>query len=334
MALVLFCLSFVYYSTSAYTENYRAVHLALKVGDETQYTSLDLATRPISHTIAELCNQHACNASEVTNSVINWSDESFGLVCHAAYVRLLQNDDRAVSSYPTTATAMQSKSLAANVEIRQLLRGNIVPRNLCRSPPGGQAKDCKFAMLVEKYRIYPPLPLANLSFEQWSYLFEFGDDLFNLQLYHHAEAWCYYLVHNLLYYNGADNDALNTPVVHVEMSTLSPSQHKLLIRGSLLLAEVAKLKGQLEVATHHSLRAIRSHDILAAENTPLNTHTVPNFAVISRLRIQLTIPPTPPEYADAMANRSKMVQDLHIFARSIVDTNVTLSIQVSTERHP
>ena len=315
---------------SAYSESYRAVHLAIKNHNAVKYASLDLVTQDIGQVIAQLCIEYSCSVSAVSSSVNDWVDKQSGSVCNTAYVDLLLGTRPTGLSYPTSDKSMLAKQAADELEVKHLLRGSLVPRSVCSNSSTWQSKDCKYAKLVGEYRIYPPLPFASLSFAQWSYLFEFGDDLFNQQLYAHAEAWCYHLVHNLLYFDGSATSPVDLIDHVVNISALTTYQHKLLIRGSLLLAEVAKLKGQLEVATYYSLRAIRSHNILSADQSNASgTNASLNFAIISRLRILLTIPPTPPEYADAEMNRRKMVQDLLVFKEDIADSKVTLSVQVN-----
>lgn len=311
---------------SAYTKSYRAVHFGIKGEGITKYPSLDLVTRELPQALEKLCTEHLCLSKELEEIVYDWVDNHSCTILKTSHVYLLRGTQ--APQYPTSDKSVTTNRDAEFQEIHNLFKGNLVCRTSCDPSSLVYRRDCKFAKLISEFRIYPPVPFAMLTFEQWSYLFEFGDALFNLQLYIHAEAWCYYLVHNLLYFDRTGKDdrelTFDTESPVVGFSTLTISQHRLLIRGSLLLSEVAKLKGQLEVATHHSLRVIRSHNLLAADFNK----TLPNFAVLSRLRILLTIPPTPPTYVDAVKYRQEMIQDMRTFQQSIVDSNIRLSLEV------
>ena len=201
----------------------------------------------------------------------------------------------------------------SKAEVYHLLRGNIKPRTSCAALPAS-VKECVFSSLVSDYRIYPPIPLSHLNTEQWNYIFDFSDDLFNNQLYDHAEAWSFFLLVNLLRRYGDGNPTTKL---------WSLDQDRLLLRGGFVLSEIARLKGDSNASISHSLRNIYSYEALSSDASSL-----PNYGVIAKLRLLLTIPPIPSDYNISQKYRHEMVEDLHIFAESVKHTNSTLSLNV------
>ena len=112
------------------------------------------------------------------------------------------------------------------------------------------------------------------------------------------------------------------------MITQRPGVLILLTRGSLVLSEITRLKGHLDLATHHSMRVIRCYQLLSKRQNVPFFDPKHNVALISRLRILLTIPPTPPDYATAEKHREQMIEDLTAFLQDVKLHNETISLEV------
>jgi hypothetical protein len=159
-----------------------------------------------------------------------------------------------------------------------------------------------------------------LDLLQWSYLFDLADDLFNAELESHAEAWTYNLLAHLHVGMVADD-------IEEELKTMTAHQHRLLMRGSLLLAEVARLKGDLAMVAHHGVRIIHSGRALAGEATAAERKT--SFVIVARLRVLLAMPPVPPDYDTARRYRQEMIEDLQVFAENARKNRWHVSLEVS-----
>eukprot|EP01032_Pedospumella_encystans_P014902 gene14902-17096_t len=182
---------------------------------------------------------------------------------------------------------------------------------------------CKFARFVTSYRLKSPVVLqGRIPFDNYVYLFELAEDLFNAQLYDHAQAWCSFLVHHLL----PSVDTIRQDALF-SLATLESNDLILLTRGSLILSEIARLKGHLDLATHHSMRVIRCYQLLSRRQNVPFFDPKHNVALISRLRILLTIPPTPPDYATAEMHRQQMIEDLTAFLEDVKMHNETISLE-------
>lgn len=223
----------------------------------------------------------------------------------------------------STDTQTISSYYAGIDEQRALLSGKLSPRSEC-SADNLHRKLCTYARIRENYRIYDPIPVTQLNREQWGYLFDFADELFNAQLYGHAEVWTYFLLLNLR----VGYDVAGTAVKEqVDVPPMTAAQHRLLIRGSLILFEVSRLHGHLSLATSHAVRIIHSYDELAKTGEVEAT----NYGILARLRLLLSIPPSPPDYAEAERSRTVIVEDLRQFAAAIKASGTTMSLEVSFE---
>jgi hypothetical protein len=209
---------------------------------------------------------------------------------------------------------------ASVVEQYDLLRGELRPRIDCIKGNLHQ-KECKYARLRDDYRIYTPLPIVALSMEQWMYLFDFADDLFNSQLYGHAEAWCYYLLQQIQV-GYEPNDIAAAPSV----AAMTTAQHRLLVRGSLILMEVSRLKGKLCLAVDHAVWIVHSHSVLVESEAGVQ---LTDYGLVARLRLLLAIPPVPPNYATAAVDRVEMLADLQRFTARLRVMGTSLALEVS-----
>ena len=203
-----------------------------------------------------------------------------------------------------------------NHEIWGLLNGELNPRSSCNNITV-TTRECKFAYIVAQYNIYPPIPITSLSILQWSYLFDFGDDLFNAQLYEHAEAWTIFLMNYIdpVYSDNNNKDSYNN---------LPVEQLKFLLRGSTILSEVSKLNGNMLTASAHGFRMLHFYDLLSHKSDPFYA----NIAVLARLRMILSIPPTPPDFITAMKKRELMIVQLQQLLSDIILHNTTVTLEV------
>ena len=314
-------------SVSSFTRNSRSIEAILDSGK----LGIDLITTSVRHSIENLCATTDCEVNDTTTKIEAWLDlKTFEVVVDAFSTLNKQHiqtrgglEDWRVDSIDRNVLLNHH---AAQQESAYLLSGVLKPRETCiQSDNAGNM--CKFARFVASYPLRSPVVLqGRIPFDNYVYLFELAGDLFNAQLYDHAEAWCSFLVHHLL-------PSIET-IRHdasFSLAKLGSNDLILLTRGSLVLSEIARLKGHLDLATHHSMRVIRCYQLLSTRQNVPHFDPKHNVALISRLRILLTIPPTPPTYATAEMHRQHMIEDLTAFLEDVKLHNETISLEV---RHP
>ena len=310
----------------SYTRDSRSIEAIFDSGK----LKIDLITTSVRHSIENLCATTGCDVNDTTTKIEAWLDlKTFEVVADAfstlnkQYQHIQPREGLEDWRVDSIDQYVLLNHHAAQKESSYLLAGVLKPRDTCiQSDNAGNV--CKFARYVTSYLLKSPVVLkGRIPFDNYVYLFELAEDLFNAQLYDHAEAWCSFLVHHLLPSVETIRQDASFSLAALESNDLI-----LLTRGSLVLSEIARLKGQLDLATHHSMRVVRCYQLLSTR------HNVPffdpkhNVALISRLRILLTIPPTPPDYATAKMHRQHMIEDLIAFLKDVKMHNETISLEV------
>ena len=192
------------------------------------------------------------------------------------------------------------------IEVYALRFGRIQPRS-----------SCSFTENVEKHNksdmlhlhscafttTFPLEDLASLSTGNTPKTIEYwclkAEDLFNKQLFDHAEGVAYMVIKAI---RGAHIDFENDEYV---------------TRLLVLLAELSKEKGYLDTSLYFGMEAIDFYSIFSHVKT-----------ILQRLRVLLTVPPIPPTMIDARSQRQNIILDLNNFIEDFKEDNITLTLQV------
>lgn len=228
-------------------------------------------------------------------------------------------------------------------EVDQLRRG--IFRSDCRNKG---ISNCKFEQIAISWQA-SQLFRRPISEEQYYTLAALAEELFNNQLYNHAEALSYFLFfgrattlhhqHNLLTEDGAiisnlsllsTNEVFSCSQLNLTDDDVTSKNSHLLI----ILSEAAKVKGLLEVAEVVSHNLIHSMMLVSLQQEELEgvNYSLDRTRWITwlyRLRVILTIPHMPPPFSEAIQERERIVKDLQLFAEDIRRCNITIPLMVS-----
>lgn len=322
--------------------------------------TFDPVTSTLSRYVHSLCSSIGCGVQETQQRLEDWMEQyiSSGLLYsftgddgnidgedsssnrrRALDEDLFEDDENYFSHLEggdrDGPWLLQSDSLtkrryrAEKKEAMLLQDGRAAPRSYCQQSSSAlqQHQECKFARVAAQHHINETAAqLANATVDEWEEYFTFGEHLFNFQLYSHSQGWIYFLMRNM-------DKSFNVAAYSIK------TYHELMIRGSLVIAEISKLKGDWQVSFLYSLRMLRSHEMISASQqqslvilgAPQERPIDNSFRLfVFRLRALLTVPPTPPPHSVARVERRNMIEDLFFLMRLASDENVRIPLQVSS----
>jgi hypothetical protein len=324
---LLMLLVFMFDSCKPFTREIRYIPIQVTSTDS-QITSsyvLDPVCSSVHDTVAALCSEYGCNDETTMRGIDSYlerllNDKLNGLYSSQGISSDSDggNDNSWINSDDELSRMSYNDTQS---EAYHLLHGYLIPREGCTMPHnrrGSKNKECLFQRLADEYKSQHHLQVsgegevANLNGLDYMHMLQFGVELFNVQLYYQAKALISYILHNMVHtpfdcWSSASNGSIDVSTYFEAMS-----------RGSLILSEIAKLQGDIEGATYHSLRILRIHErcylpflryvdhqstdrplVLDRNSADEHRRAIANNALVFRLRILLTIPPTPPSYATA-----------------------------------
>jgi hypothetical protein len=331
-------LIFMFDSCRPFTREIRYIPIQVTSTDSQQITSsyvLDPVCSSVHDTVAALCSEYGCNDETTMRGIDSYLERLLNNKLNGLYSSqgissgdsdgsndnswINSDDEQSRMSYNDTRT-----------ESYHLLRGYLISRKGCTLLPSkddlevphkrsrSKNKECLFQRLADEYKSQHHLQVAsdgevaNFHGLDYTHMLQFGVELFNAQLYYQAKALISYILHNMVHTpfdcsSSASNESIDVSTYFETMT-----------RGSLILSEIAKLQGDIEGATYHSLRILRIHErcylsflryvdlqstgrplVLDRSSADEHRRAVANNALVFRLRILLTIPPTPPPYVTA-----------------------------------
>ena len=295
----------------------------------------------ISYSATILNSPHRCSVYYLILHI--WKER-----LHSVYMTFL--DHNLEMSYGPWLSLADAKTLAefsvTMQEVDQLRRG--VFRADCRNKG---ISNCKFEQIAISWQA-SQLLRRPISEEQYHTLAALTEDLFNNQLYNHAEALAYFLLFGrattLHHQNNLfteDRSIISSPPLLRIKESFSCSQlnladeYEVSNKNSyliLILSEAAKVKGLLEVAEILSHNLIHSMMLVSLQQEELegSNYSLDRTRWITwlyRLRVMLTIPHIPPPFSVAMQERERMVKDLNLFAEDIRRSNITIPLTVRQE---
>ena len=183
----------------SYTRDSRSIEAIFDSGK----LGIDLITTSVRHNIENLCATTDCDVNDTTTEIEAWLDlKTFEVIVDAfstlntqyTHIQTREGLDDCWREYSIDRNFLLNHH-AAQQESAYLLSGVLKPRETCiQSDNAGNM--CKFARYVTSYRLQSPVVLqGRIPFDNYVYLHELAEDLFNAQLYDHAEAWCTNLTH-------------------------------------------------------------------------------------------------------------------------------------------
>lgn len=338
---LLLLVAFLLDSCRPFTREIRYIPIQVTSTDSTSSSRsyvLDPICSSVHDTVSALCSEYGCNDETTMRGIDAYMEGLLNDKLNGLYSSQSigsgdpdgGNDDSWINSDDDLSRMSYNDT---QQEAYHLLRGYLIPREGCTpspSPDGlqvprngsrskGKDKDCLFQRLADEYKSQHQLQVAgdgevaNSSSSDYMHLLQFGVELFNAQLYYQAKALISYILHNMQIYTPFDCSS-SASIGFIDVSTYFEAMS----RGSLILSEIAKLHGDIEGATYHSLRILRIHEhcylpflryadhqstgrpLVLDRSTAEGRHrAIANNALVFRLRILLTIPPTPPSYAIA-----------------------------------
>jgi hypothetical protein len=326
----LLCVSLV--SVSSFTRHVRSIPILLNEEGLNRSFAIDPIVQRIEKSAHEFCQLKGCNKSDLMHLMHQWMSIQIDEVFDSRHIelrRLYSYDgdpptDEWSIVFGTHALVQHQLTL---LEAKGLFSGIFKVRENCSvgSPLLSTKRQCKFGRLVQSFHIYPPIPLVRLTYDQWSYLLLFAEELFNDQLYEHAESWTFYLLHSLKVSESLDSTVTAT------------RKHLLISRCSLIISEIAKQNGLLELSTWMGVQTVLCQYHIAESSTgnsgvhrdTTDVHSVDDeqnvvlsasyIEKLARMRIILTIPPTPAPHSISQSSRAEMVEDLKLLAADCIN---------------
>lgn len=252
---------------------------------------------------------------------------------HAYVDNLEHNMEMHCSRWLEHADNQISKQYLSTIrEIDELRRGRL---DDCLR----QGSSSKYVQIASQWNIEDVI--SNLISEENQYvLISFAQELFNKQLYSHAEAIAY-----LLLRNGIEDE--NSHCINRNSDSLNGSEacKRLVLTNEytiarmtsslyVILSEVAKVKGLLETANIASQILIYSFQLVSLQQKAIHgvDYIVDRSGWISwiyRLRSILSIPHVPLSFERAISDRKTMLTELSAFVRDIRQINLTISLSVT-----
>lgn len=231
-------------------------------------------------------------------------------------------------------------------DVVNLRKGRIEFNRLCMEE-AGPSHTCKFQKLALSARIHLDL-LDPADLDRFMSLVYFAERCFNNQLYDHAEALAYFLtfLNSSATYHFTDYFQRNgrTDLIGIYSSILTTGGCNESTHGTwdaafvvqftslfTILAEVAKVKGQLDRATLITSMLVHSyqiHSLLPSSDETQSVSTARRKSLFYRLRILLTIPNVPVDSSAAKEDRARMIRDLQAFEDDIKRQRDSISLQV------
>lgn len=321
-----------------FTRDFRYIPIQVTSTDSQQITTsyaLDPVCSSVHDTVAMLCSEYGCNDETTMSSIDSYlegllNDKLNGLYSSQGTSSGDSNGDNDNSWINSDDEQSRMSYNDTQSEAYHLLRGYLIPREGCTSFPSlevplnrrnrSKTKECLFQRLADEYQAQHHLQVAGdgevviFNGSDYMHLLQFGVELFNVQLYYQAKSLISYILHNMVHTPFDCSSSVHTSNGSIDVSTYFEAMS----RGSLILSEIAKLHGDVEGATYHSLRILRIHEhcylpflryadhqstsrpfVLDRSSAEKRHRVIANNALVFRLRILLTIPPTPPPYATA-----------------------------------
>jgi len=354
------CLNFIQLCTS-FTRKYRLIPITLQsVTGAVQRIEVDPIAISLRSTAEGICLQYICHTDDAMDLIEGWIDGQLAASVDALYEPMdYTNNTLPVWFHYTSGQTVSAYQMSLH-EIEHLSSGKIFFQPACiLSSLAMTETDCLFLSIAQQFDIHTPTAISttSLSPDEWDLLFKFAEELFNFRLYDHAHELVAFLMRHLLNPNlqGICNPQATPARAGAEghSSALTAAQcdyYRLLERGSIILSMISAVTGRLDLAVQHSLQLMRSRQKrqqqqfeLSSElqtdgrtgstsTTMANTHRevlerelAANEALV-RLRILLSIPPTPFDYDVSSQFRREMVDDLYAYAADASARNITLPL--------
>lgn len=215
----------------------------------------------------------------------------------------------------------QTTILETVLEIRHLIDGRILPRPYCNHRERIRDARCSYYQYMNDIGVIGlQLSSDNLIVNLETNLFSFAkiaEDFFNNEEYEHAEGMAVFVIKNVI--------LPLMPTSHFQQSR--EAFEEVLIKASIVVSEIEKLRGHLDHSTTFALNIISSYH---------NLHKLGSSAVdqselyLFKLRALLHTPAIPPSYDVATFHRQQMVEDLQLYLELLqTKPSPNLSLSVS-----
>lgn len=312
--LVIFGLAQIWV-TRGFTRSLRQIHITDELSWDPILQSIDQVCSTISSAYDESC--HEMIDQVFSNSI----DARTNLFLEEFQRRYEDNFLVHYKWLDYTDGFTQTTTMETILEVRNLIDGRIYPRPYCNNINRIQENRCSYYQYMKDVGVVGlHLHSSNLVVNLENNLLSFAkiaEDFFNGEQYEHAEGMAVFLIKQLI--------LPLSSTAHYEASKQAFEQA--LIKASVVISEIEKLRGCMDHSSTFSLQIIRSYHILAN----MNSRVVDQSELyLFKLRTILNIPSIPPSYEVATNFRREIVEDLTEYWNSLNSKpSPTLNISAS-----
>jgi hypothetical protein len=187
------------------------------------------------------------------------------------------------------------------MEIRHLIDGRIFPRPYCNHRTRINEDRCSFYRYMSDVgvvglHLHANNLIVNLEQNLLSFA-KIAEDFFNSEQYEHAEGMSVFLIKQVL------SPLMTTKHFHASREVFEQA----LIKVSVVISEIEKLRGNIDHSSTFALNIIRSYQNLEKLGS---TVVAPAELYLLKLRLLLHTPSIPPSYEVSTSFRREMIEDL------------------------